>query len=153
MSCFASISMQTAGPPFPEVKITASICTRQTPLIWRLPVSTATSYFRGPESGEKNSERKWGKRPSWEPRLWNWWPLHIWDGTFPLGRRPFISPSRAVDWLGAGSHCQDYARLKRIVWSQSAKKRADSRHCMQSPARAPFLKRTQFASVRQMEPD
>lgn len=62
MSCFASISMQTAGPPFPEVKITASVCTkshlepRQTPLIWRL--LAPTSYFRGTEGGGKNSERK-----------------------------------------------------------------------------------------------
>lgn len=75
------------------------------------------------------------------------------------GRRPFISPSGAVDWLGAGPRqarvprFQDYARLKWIVWSQSAKKRADSRRCAASPARSPFLQRTQFASVRQMEAD
>lgn len=62
MSGFASISMQTAGQPFPEVKITASVCTkshlepRQTPLIWRL--LAPTSYFRGTEGGGKNSERK-----------------------------------------------------------------------------------------------
>lgn len=53
MSCFASISMQTAGPPFPEVKITANVCTqshfepRQTPLIWRLLAPALTSCFMG----------------------------------------------------------------------------------------------------------
>lgn len=120
MSCFASISMQTAGPPFPEVKITASVCAqshfepRQTPLIWRLLAPALTSCFLGARKWqEKKSERRKRIRLSREPRLLRHLSRH-----FSPGRRPFISPSRAVRLVGGGYHGPHFryaARLKQIV--------------------------------------
>lgn len=153
--------MQTAGPPFPGVKITAGVCTkshleqRQTLLIWRLLAPTSTSCF----TETQNSERRRGQNLFWEAGLYHWWLLHIWDGIFILGDAHYSSPvESSIGWgrvliRHRCPHSQDHARLKWVVWSQSAKKHADSRLCTPRPARALLLKSTHFASVRQMEPD
>lgn len=146
--------MQTAGPRFPEVKITASVCTqshfepRQTPLIWRLLAPALTSCFMGARKWrEKNWERRNRTGGTSEPALFcRTTPIYLPESSRPIGwgrvPRPAFSRRRTTK-----TDCLESVSKKK------RNKGADSRRCVPSPARATFLKRTQFACVRQMEQD